>query len=431
MCFLMIHISLGLLFLKAWLQKRMATTEKLAPEDKNRPIFHWKVQNFSYDDVPHPTIKLRCPGLSHESFDRDLKPKIMSIMMTSAVARATALRRPIRVIAPKSDSDDKNPEVETFLDFTKLSNDYFTFMSSSEFVMSRTLYDNRVSKWPLDMKFTQGFVGNSSVANVSHFYACDEEDKRNASDLGQTPLWTNTYQIVLIDKTTRKPTQLPDWFKEKFKGKGCMEKGFILKTFARPAVTFSQLFKVQWTDTDQYNHTNFTTYVRWALDALHAALHSKANLQKSSEASSPQKLSSNASDAEKKSSDASNPKKRSSDTSDPPERPRDAHNTQQKPSDESDLSKKALDSADGSINEGLSVLTALPYINKEMLAQGLHKMQVTYLRECLEGENVEVHIWQEEGSEKELVLFSVVKDGDDVCQMKMWYFPAEEGLKQS
>ncbi|GFS05558.1 hypothetical protein ElyMa_004684800 [Elysia marginata] len=337
---------------------------KMATKEKKKPLVHWKVKNFVYADEPHPTIKLRCPGLSHESFDRDLKPKLSSIMITSAVARAVALHRPIRVVNQSSDAANPSGNgqtEETFLDFSRLMNDYYSFMSSSEFVMSRAMYNNDIAKWPLDLKFIHGYVGNTSVANVSHYYACSEEDETHSSDLGQSPLWTNTYQVVLIDKATRKPTQLPDWFKDKFKGRGCRDKGFIVKPFTRPALTFSLSSTVRWTDTDQYNHTNFTTYVLWAVDALHAGLRMKA-------------------------SDA--------------------------PS-----GSEAADQA--------KALAALPSISREMLDQGLHKMQVTYMRECLEGESIETHVWQEEGGEKELVLFSVVKNGEDVCQMKMWYFPAD------
>ena len=41
--------------------------------EKKYPYHHWKVTNFVYQEEPHPTIKLRCPGLNIESFDRDRK----------------------------------------------------------------------------------------------------------------------------------------------------------------------------------------------------------------------------------------------------------------------------------------------------------------------------------------------------------------------
>ena len=75
--------------------------------------------------------------------------------------------------------------------------------------------------------------------------------------------------------------------------------------------------------------------------------------------------------------------------------------------------------------------TALRGITKETVANGVRRVHINYLKECLEGECVQTHVWQEEGGEKELVLFSVVKDGEDICQMKMWYFPADEDSAKS
>ncbi|RUS78434.1 hypothetical protein EGW08_013808 [Elysia chlorotica] len=356
----------------------VVSTKQSGMSNKKLHLRHWEVKNFHFEEQPYPSIKLRCPGLSHESFDHDSMPKLTSIMLTSALARAVALQHPIpaKTIGDEDNTSDVTQADETFLNFRVLSGDHFIFMSSTEFVMSRSMYDYDVPKWPLDMTFTHGYVGNTSVANVCNFYACKEEDTANVSDSGQSLLWTNTYQIVLIDKTTRKPTQLPDWFKEKYKGKGCMDKGFILRPFPRPAVTFSQSSKVQWSDTDQYKHTNFTTYARWAMDTLHAALRIR---------------------------------------DDP--RPQSQH----KPGDDaqSGINGKYPD-------QTIDASKALPNITKEILSCGLHKVQITYLKECLEGETVETHVWQEDGAEKELVLFSVVKNNEDVCQIKMWYFPVDD-----
>ena len=162
-------------------------------------------------------------------------------MMMSAQAKFAALQQPVWV-TNSSNSDSVHgagrPDGKTFLDLTEIISEYYIFMSSVEFVMSRAMYNNGVPKWPLDMKFTQGFVGNTSAANVCQVFACNEEDQTNASESGQTALCTKRYQVILVDKTTRKPTQLPDWLKKAYKGKGCMDKGFILKRFTRPSITF-------------------------------------------------------------------------------------------------------------------------------------------------------------------------------------------------
>ncbi|GFO22931.1 hypothetical protein PoB_004943600 [Plakobranchus ocellatus] len=353
-----------------WLS-RMGSRAAETLKDKKSPLLLWKVTNFEYEDSPHPRILLRVPGLSHESFDRDLNPKITSIMTTSAVARMAALVKPIRLTSgrsgERSTSEPGQEDEETFLDYTRISNQYFTFMSSSEFVMNPAMYDNDVPKWPVDMVFTQGYIGNSSIANKCEFFTCGDTD----AGLDKILLWTNTYQIVAVDKTTRKPTGLPDWFKDKFKGRGCMDKGFVLRPFQRPANTFALPFTVRWADTDGYNHTNFSTYAHWAVNALHAALLIQSNSNE--------------------------------------------HTTNNVGTASTGLGEGTASAA--------AAASALHGITKEIVARGLQKMQVTYMKECLEGELVETHVWQEEGGEREMVWFSIVKDGEDICQMKMWYFP--------
>ena len=70
---------------------------------------------------------------------------------------------------------------------------------------------------------------------------------------------------------------------------------------------------------------------------------------------------------------------------------------------------------------------AVPSLTHEMVTRGVRKVHITYLKECLQGEYVETHLWQDEGGEEELVNFSVVKNGEDVCQLKMWYFDSLQG----
>lgn len=139
-------------------------------------------------------------------------------MLTSVIARQYVLHRPY----------DNSGNI--FLDWPTLTSDRFTFVSSTQFKMSRSLYLAVTPKWPLDVEFVLGFVGNSSMASVSHFY----NEGKTAE-----PLWTQMNQLVSIDKTTRKPTALPQWFKEKYAGKGCMDKGLIIKPFDRPSVTYN------------------------------------------------------------------------------------------------------------------------------------------------------------------------------------------------
>ncbi|RUS82981.1 hypothetical protein EGW08_009266 [Elysia chlorotica] len=185
----------------------------------------WGAENFSYEESPHPSTSLRIPGLTHESFDNTFprNPKITSIMHTSTVAREYANQTPLPT------GDQEQAKEKYFLDWPLLTQEFFMFASCSEFVMSRALYEKNTRKWPLDMKFTLGNVGACSVATTCDFFALG----------GSEPLWTNTNQAVSVDKKTRMPARLPDWFLEKYRGKGHMDRGLIVKPFDRPTATYA------------------------------------------------------------------------------------------------------------------------------------------------------------------------------------------------
>ncbi|RUS69996.1 hypothetical protein EGW08_022241 [Elysia chlorotica] len=328
------------------------------------PLRLWGAENFQYEESPHPSTSLRIPGLTHESFDRDWNPKMTSIMQTSSIARVYAFHTPL---PPTSGNEKQTGKTRFFLDWPRLTQEFFTFVSSSEFVMSRALYKKSLKKWPLDMKFTLAHIGTCSIASTSEFFACPDGKTSTASEL----LWSNTNQFVTVDRATRKATRLPDWYLERYKGKGYMDRGLVVKPFERPAATYAHPSVVQWTDTDNYNHTNWASYVRWATDALHAAIF----LQNSGTGASSTR----------------------------------SYSPYQAPN---------LVSAEESAR------SALHGITRDIVARGLRKLHISYLRECLQGERVETHVWQDRGGERELVYFSVVRDGEDVCQMKMWYFDA-------
>ncbi|GFS11585.1 hypothetical protein ElyMa_001351200 [Elysia marginata] len=315
-------------------------------------------RNFRYEDSPHPSAYLRVQGLTYESYDIHWHPKITSIMTATMLSRFHAQFTPL----PASSNDKEGIREKTyFMDWPILTDKYFTFVSSTEFVMSRAMYDNNLCKSPVDMKLSLGYIGNSSLAVVNDFYACSDVQKPSA------PLWTNTVQLVAVDKTTRKPAKLPDWYQSKYKGRGCRSKGLIIRAFERPAVTYAHPSVVQYSECGNYKHATWVAYVGWAIDALHAALL----LQNSTVLTSYSSYSHAAT-----------------------------------PGDSPNVRARA----------------ALKGISKDIVARGLHKLHLIFLNECLQGEYVETHLWQEDGEEKELVYFSVVKDGKDMCQMKMWFF---------
>ncbi|GFS11589.1 hypothetical protein ElyMa_001351300 [Elysia marginata] len=313
----------------------------------------YNATNFKYEESPHPSTTLRVPGLTVESFDIRWQPKLSSIMRASVLARDCALSIPL------PQSRDGNQEQAFFMDWPHFTKNFFHFVFATEFVMSRAIHDKNFKKGPMDMKFTLGNIGNSSLALVSKFSG--DDGKTGAS----TPLWTNTVQLVAVDKTTRKPAKLPEWYRSKYKGRGCMDTGLIIKQFKRPDVTYAHPSVVQWSECGRtFKNADWTAYADWAVDALRAALLLQT------------------------------------DTSYVPF-------SYGAPPGESPTMKARA---------------ALRGITSDMVDNGFRKMQAVFLSECLEGEYIETHLWQDDSGEKELVYFSVVKNGKDVCQMKIWFF---------
>ncbi|BFZ22274.1 hypothetical protein BsWGS_25313 [Bradybaena similaris] len=340
----------------------------------------WNVTNLKITDSPHCMASFTIPGLSHESFDIDANPKITSLMITSVLARAYALNKPDSTTG------------KAFLDWPTVSNGRYTFVSSTELRMSQDLYNPEIPKWPLDAKFSLGNVGNTSIANVIEFYVHGKAQH----------LWTNVTQLVCIDSTTRKPTPLPDWFKEQYKGKGCLEKGFIVKPFERPPITFVQPVTVSWSDTDIQKHTNFASYVRFALDCLHAAVREEpGDSTKNSTPTKSKEATHNGSEINSETVTTSE-SVLNHDGSD--------GNPQSKSS-----SKHATTNGNTTPDKPLQGIT------KEKIANGLKTIQICYLSESLEGETLNVHIWQEAGLEYD-VWCAVERDSKDICQIKLEYF---------
>ena len=87
---------------------------------------------------------------------------------------------------------------------------------------------------------------------------------------------SNFIQCVTVDQTTRKSVALPDWFREKYQS--------LRKTslFILPAMPESSQVpyyecskKVEFCDIDHYNHTNFTSYIKYGMEVAAEASRKK------------------------------------------------------------------------------------------------------------------------------------------------------------
>ncbi|GFN93387.1 hypothetical protein PoB_001989300 [Plakobranchus ocellatus] len=377
--------------------------------------------NFKYTDNPHPMVECTVPGLSQEAFDREWNPKATSIMWVDAVTRRCLLHKPFPTQKNSSDqtqminkmtlsdtmktslslseqnsdegshANSENAGEDTsnnagtvpatrsvhpneeryFLDWPRLEKDFFAFGSCVEISLSRALYDPAVPKWPLDFRLTLGHVGPCSVAKTEQYYARLGGGERAL-------LWSNRHQRVIVDKKTRKPARVPAWFLNKYQGRGCLEQGITFRPFKRPAVTYCHRVQVQWSETDEYGHANWASYMKWVTDALHAALLPKKT----------------------------------------------GNSTTTNPSQE-----KSAQGQPGGQSQQTSIrgAGALCGITEETVRRGLAKFQVTYYRECLEGDQIQAHVWQDKRERDQGPVYGcVMKAGEEICEIKLWYFTDDE-----
>lgn len=229
------------------------TTPKVPRSIWNDALKALDVRDISVTDDPH-TANFTCPGLSLESFNQYGNARLQSMLTNAVVTRIYMYHMPY------------NAAGDTFLDWQKVTSDRLTFMSSTEATFSKSLYDPSVDKSRFDVKLSLGYCGNASVALVTEYYETGKRDE---------PLLRQVSQTVSVSKTTRKPIPFPEWFKNKYTGKGVLDQGLVLRPFDRPENTYAYDVKVRWNDTDTYNHTNFASYITFTESAIYSALANK------------------------------------------------------------------------------------------------------------------------------------------------------------
>ncbi|XP_067686263.1 uncharacterized protein [Haliotis asinina] len=193
---------------------------------------------------------IQTPGLSYESIDRDGNPPVSSLMrfVTSA-----------RIFATHVALDETG---RTIFDYAQLTSDRLTFVASSEVISEKAVYDTSVPKSPLDVFYQLGYVGKSSLSTVASIVV---------PSTGETIL-RNINHVVGMDKTSRRPKALPDWWREKHGRSATLKNPLIVPRLQRPADASHYSVKVAWMHTDNYNHTNYTSYVDYCINTLHYAI---------------------------------------------------------------------------------------------------------------------------------------------------------------
>ncbi|KAK0048208.1 hypothetical protein Bpfe_022468 [Biomphalaria pfeifferi] len=323
--------------------------------------------NLKVNDSPR-FVTYTNPGLNYfHDYDRNGSPDLVRLMLYSVNAETFADRYP---------GLQEDGEMCSYIYWDKLLHDRTSFVASTEFTFSRTMYDETVAKWPLNVKVSFGGMGSTSVQ--TRLQICTQHSSE--------PVITKVLKLVTVDRQTRRPMALPDWYKKKLQGKEDKMPDFKFTGFKRPERTYVRRVQIVWSDTDSNNHTNFSSYVQFGLDTLRLAL-----LQM--DLSTCQKI----------------------------ESPNLAHSV----TDTEGSKTKTLTEMVSAANCNCDVqsnVSAIPWMTKDLLTNGVKNLKICYMRESVEGDMLDVHVWQEPGEEFKVRGSIEALDGKAICQYIIEYF---------
>ena len=155
----------------------------------------------------------------------------------------------------------ENPDTgTTFLEYDKLTAQRYTFMVSTKTEMTKEFHSslpNRKEKPRLAISIQLGFVGNSSLSSVAHLFCRDTKEV----------YVTNQNMVVTVDKVTRKPVPLPEWWTNKYRPLSVESQRLIIPSVPVPDEKYVTSMKALWSDMDAYRHTNYVAYIRYCFEA--------------------------------------------------------------------------------------------------------------------------------------------------------------------
>lgn len=162
----------------------------------------------------------------------------------------------------------RDGQADSFLEYDKMTSGVLTFMASSRTSVNDAFYkllDSDVVP-ALSVQLHLGYVGTSSLNTVAVL-----SESKSGIELAR-----NVNQVVVIDKATRRPTPIPDWWRHKYESFVVENERLIVPSLDIPTEnTFRYDLKVSWNDIDGYRHANFVSYVRYCFDAAMEAVDKK------------------------------------------------------------------------------------------------------------------------------------------------------------
>uniref|UniRef100_A0A2C9L113 Uncharacterized protein n=1 Tax=Biomphalaria glabrata TaxID=6526 RepID=A0A2C9L113_BIOGL len=181
--------------------------------------------NLKVNDSPR-FVTYTNPGLNYfYNYDRDGSPDLVRLLLHAFNAE---------IFAGRYHSLLEDGEMCSYIYKDKLLHDRNNFVASTEFIFSRALYNNTVAKWPLHVKASFGGMGSTSLQTRLQMFTQHSLE----------PVISLIVKIVTVDKVTKRPLTLPDWYKKKLQGKEDIMPDFKFTGFKRPLKTYVRRVQV-------------------------------------------------------------------------------------------------------------------------------------------------------------------------------------------
>lgn len=148
---------------------------------------------------------------------------------------------------------------QTFADLDTLLKENYEFYATLDIEMNREFHRVSSPKYPLEILCELIYIGNSSYRTLKTLRHLEKD----------VPYGTCSIQSVLVNRATRKPTQLPEWWRVKYEpycknGKPLkmdkLTKGLHLKITSFPVTVYNS-------NCDWYKHTHFSSYIMFCYNA--------------------------------------------------------------------------------------------------------------------------------------------------------------------
>ena len=154
--------------------------------------------------------------------------------------------------------EDADEHGRRFASYQEMAKNKLYFQLCAKYTMFPSFYEKTHMYHPVEVTYKIGQLGKTSYNLI---------DEARSVITGEL-LHSAVHVQVTVDKETRRPAMLPDWFKAKYE-KHIHGISWKYSPKEKPSEKmYSFPYRVVWSDTDYYYHVNQSSYIRFCLDAI-------------------------------------------------------------------------------------------------------------------------------------------------------------------